>query len=133
MKIDDRTRFLRLHDRGHDANRTNDIHQIDIQAQVPLLVSDFQNRPARPVAAAVDQHVDAPPLPHDRIDQALQIVIRLIGAGHADTAQFIRQRFAFSGGRENRHLETIRRQALGGCRAQAASAGGNERHFSIDM
>ena len=53
--------FCACHDRRHQPRRADDVHQIDVDARVPLLVGDLEDRRARAVAGAVDQHVDAAP------------------------------------------------------------------------
>lgn len=42
---------------------------------------------------AVDQHIDTAEFFERQIREALEIVIGLVGAGDADAAQFLRQRF----------------------------------------
>jgi len=86
------------HVRRHDAHRPDDVHQIDIHAGAPLLVRDLQDRRARPVAAAVDQNVDAAKTLQRQVGEALQIVIRLVGAGDAEPAQLLGQGLALARG-----------------------------------
>jgi hypothetical protein len=49
------------------------------------------------MSCGIDQRVHPPPGVIGRVDQPLQIVIRLIRAGDADAAEFFRQRLALAG------------------------------------
>jgi len=48
-------------------------------------------------AGAVNQNLDAPPLLHCEVDQALHVLRRLIRSGDANAAEFLGQRFALAG------------------------------------
>ena len=64
------------------------------------------------------------------IDEALQVVVRLVRAGHADAAELLRQRLALAGGGQDRDLEAVSRQPPRRRRAHAAAACGDDGHFS---
>src|SRR5690606_7566639 len=78
---------------------------------------------------AVDQHVDTAPFFQNKVNKALQIVVRLVGAGDADAAQFLRQCLALAGGRKNCNLETVLCKPACGSGAHAASASRHNRYF----
>ena len=78
---------------------------------VPLLVGDLEDRRARPVAGAVDQHVDAPQRSIVRVDEALQVVVRLVRAGDAEAAELAGERLALAGRRQDRNPEAVGGQA----------------------
>ncbi|MOA22640.1 hypothetical protein D3C78_1432140 [compost metagenome] len=96
---------------------------------MPVLVADLEDGRARAMAGAVHQHVDAAPLFAHRVDQALQVVVRLVAAGHADTAELPGQRLALAGGGEDADPEAVRREAPGCGRSHAAACGGDDRYF----
>jgi hypothetical protein len=81
------------------------------------------------MASAVHQRVDAAPPPQRCIKQALQVVNRLVRAGHADAAEFLRQRLALAGRGDDRGAITVAREPPRRRRAHAAAAGGDDRHF----
>jgi hypothetical protein len=65
---------------------------------VPLFVGDREDLVARTMAGAVHQYVDPAPRGHHLIDQALEIVVRLVRAGNADAVELLGKRFALAGG-----------------------------------
>ena len=99
--VDDGARFPRLHDGGDQSRHAYDIHEIDVEAGLPVLVGQVQDRLARPMAGAVDDRVDAAPFFHRRVDEALQVVVGAVRAGDADAAELLGQRLALAGGRED--------------------------------
>ena len=82
------------------------------------------------MAGAVDQHIHAAPAGHGLVDQFLQVVHRLVRAGHADAAQLGGQRLATAGGRQDADLEAIGRQTARGGGTHAAAGGGDQGYFA---
>ena len=65
------------------------------------------------MACAVYQRVDPSP-PLDRaIDEALEILTRLVRSGDAKAAEFRCERLSLTGGRQDCDLEAVRRQTPG--------------------
>ena len=61
------------------------------------------------------------PQRHRGVDEALQIVVRLVRAGHADPAELLRQRLALARGRQDATLKpsaASRRAAPPPCRCR---------------
>ena len=96
---------------------------------MPVLVGQLEHRRPRAVAGAVDQHVDAAPALHRLVDQALEVVVRLVRAGHAQAAQLLRQGRALAGGGQDGHAKAIRGQPPRRIGTHAAAAGGDDRYF----
>ena len=99
--IDDGAAALCHHDRRHQPGRTNDVEQVVVQPQMPVLVADLQHRSLGAVTRAVDQRVDAAKPGHRALDKGAQIGRFKIGAGEAETAQRLRQRLALAAGRQD--------------------------------
>ena len=114
--------FCADHDRRHQPRRPDDVHQVDVEAGVPLLVGDLEDRRPRAVAGAVDQHVDPAPSLQRRIDQALEVVVGLVRAGDADAAELGGERLALAGGGQDRHAVAVLREPLRRRGAHAAAA-----------
>jgi hypothetical protein len=74
---------------------------------VPLLVGDLHDRRARPVAGAVDEHVDPSPLGNSAVDEALEIIVRLVRAGDSEPAELARQRLALARGGQDRNPKSV--------------------------
>src|SRR5688500_7715865 len=94
---------------------------------MPLRIGELEHRRARAMTGAVDQHIDAAPALQGEIDEALQIVVRLIRPGRADAAELRGQRLALARRGEDRDLEPLRRQLPRRRGAHAAAAGGYDR------
>src|SRR5262249_1244400 len=88
-------RLLLRYTGRHQPRRPDHVHEIGVEPRVPLLVGEFERRCAWTVSGAVDEHVDAAPARHRRIDETLQIVGRMVRAGDADPAHFFARRLAF--------------------------------------
>jgi len=121
--------LLRLHQWRHQPGRTDHVQQIRVESGVPLLVGDLGDGRTRPVPGAVDEHVDPSPLRHRSVDEALQIVVRLVRAGDADAAELGSQCLALARGRQNRDAKPVRCQPSRSPRPHAAAAGGNESNL----
>jgi len=48
------------------------------------------------MASTVDERIDAAPALHRPFHEVLEIVVRLVGAGHAEPAEVLGQRFALA-------------------------------------
>jgi hypothetical protein len=59
---------------------------------VPVVVREVEEGCPRAVAGAVDQHVDPAPALHRPVHEALEVVVGLVGAGDAETAELGRER-----------------------------------------
>ena len=113
---------LGLHDRRHEPGRPDDVQEVHVEAGVPLLVGELEHGRARSVAGAVDERVDASPAVHRGVDEAAQVVVRLVRAGDADAAELGGERLALAGRGEDRDAEAVRREPARGSRADAAAA-----------
>ncbi|QTK78787.1 hypothetical protein AT6N2_C0965 [Agrobacterium tumefaciens] len=127
--VDDRARLLLHHDGRDYPRRANDVHQVDVETRVPLLVGDVENSGPRTVPCTIDQQVDAAEFLERLIRQPLEIVIGLVGACDTDTAQLLRERLPFAGGRQDRKPVTIRGQTFRHSRSHAATSSGYYSHF----
>ena len=68
---------------------------------------------------------------HRQVDQALQVVVRLVRSGDADAAEFLGQRLALAGRGQDRDLEPVRRQPARRGGAHAAATGGDEGNLGL--
>ena len=50
--------FLLTHDWCYQAGRPDDVHQVDIHPQVPVVVGDIQQRALGAMSRAIDQSID---------------------------------------------------------------------------
>ena len=66
-----------------------------------------------------------------RVDQALEIVVRPVGAGDADAAELFGQRLALAGRREDGDLVAVLRELARRVRAHAAAARRDDRDLRI--
>ncbi|MNV18071.1 hypothetical protein D3C71_1088830 [compost metagenome] len=96
---------------------------------MPLLVGDLGDGSARTMACTVDQRVDPPPFLHRGIDKPLQVVIRLVGTRHTNTAEFGCQSLAFFGRRQDRHFEAVSRKPLGGLGTHSTATSRDDGDF----
>jgi hypothetical protein len=96
---------------------------------VPVLVRKVEQRRVRPVPRAVDERVDAAPALHRRVDEALQVVVRLVRPRDADAADLPGERLAFSRGGEDRNLKPVCRELACGAGADPAAARRHDGDF----
>jgi hypothetical protein len=96
---------------------------------VPVVIRYLENGSAWAVSGAVHQDIDAPPAGKGEIDQSAEVVDGLVRAGQAHAIELAGQLFAFAGGRQDRDLETVQRQASRCRRSHAAAARDDHRHL----
>jgi hypothetical protein len=129
--VDDRASTLRLHDRSDEPRGADHVEEVDVHAGVPLLIGELEHGRARTVGSAVDESIDAAPARHRAVDEALEVVFRLIGTGDPEAAELGSQRLPLARGGQHGNVEAVCGKAPRGAGTDATSAGCDDRNPTL--